>query len=121
MYYIRRQVICLHIGSHCGKSGKDRVVFTCEITDLSGAEISRAQTESRGGRIKTEIFLPGAKAWDPEHPVLYSMKYKYGDEEGSLRFGLRTLEFSPDRGLVLNGRVLKIKGVCLQSKKRFRF
>ena len=94
-------------------SGKDRVVFTCEITDLSGAEISRAQTESRGGRIKTEIFLPGAKAWDPEHPVLYSMKYKYGDEEGSLRFGLRTLEFSPDRGLVLNGRVLKIKGVCL--------
>ena len=34
-------------------------------------------------------------------------------DSASARVGLRTLEFSPDNGFALNGRNMKVKGVCL--------
>ena len=61
-----------------------------------------------------EDILP----WDVDHPHLYQLcsellvEGKVTDTEYT-RFGFRTLDFSPDKGFFLNGRHLKIKGVCL--------
>lgn len=94
-------------------SGTDRGLFCCTVTDRGGRETARAEAESREGRIRLTLDLAGAEAWDPEHPVLYMMHYSFGTDEGELRFGLRTTEFSPEEGFLLNGRRTKLKGVCL--------
>lgn len=55
--------------------------------------------------------------WDVESPNLYELYTSIqldGKEIDSVvtRFGLRELEFTCDRGMILNGRRVKIQGVC---------
>ncbi len=94
-------------------SRNERKMFICTITDPSGNEVLQTETESSGGKIQKNVFLPDGKEWEPENPILYTLKYEFGDDKGSFRFGLRTIEFSPEHGFILNGRILKLKGVCL--------
>lgn len=94
-------------------SKTDQSPFCCEVLDRQGESIAAGRTESREGRIRLELRLTGAEAWDPEHPVLYTLRYSFGEEEGEQRFGLRTVEYSPEKGLILNHRNIKLKGVCL--------
>ena len=62
------------------------------------------------------IFQP--LLWDIDHPHLYQLKtrlYKNGilvDEEEET-FGYRYMDWQADKGFFLNGRWLKIHGVCL--------
>ncbi len=57
-------------------------------------------------------------AWDVDHPCLYTLRSelivdgKVMDTEDT-RFGFRTIEFTADKGFYLNGRHLKLNGVCL--------
>ncbi len=55
--------------------------------------------------------------WDTETPHLYTVKtvLKTGGtqvDEYTTKTGFRTFEFKKDKGLFLNGRPVKIKGVC---------
>lgn len=57
------------------------------------------------------------KLWDLEQGNLYYLcteLWKDGEllESEKQSFGFRTMEFSPDRGFCLNGRKVKINGVC---------
>ena len=58
------------------------------------------------------------EAWDVENPRLYTLRSELlvdgevTDTEDT-RFGFRTLSFTTDKGFFLNGRPLKLKGVCL--------
>ena len=58
------------------------------------------------------------RPWSPESPNLYTLVTEVRAESGALldrretRFGFRTVELSPE-GFKLNGRVRKLKGVCL--------
>ena len=58
------------------------------------------------------------EAWDIDDPKLYTLRSELivdGHVEDSVdtRFGFRRIEFTPDRGFFLNGRPVKLKGVCL--------
>ena len=88
-------------------------LFRCAVTDASGREIARGETESKDGKIELTLGLKDAETWDIDHPVLYTLRYTFGEETGEKRFGLRTTAFSPEKGFLLNGRVVKLKGVCL--------
>ncbi len=56
--------------------------------------------------------------WSPEDPYLYTVKFelfydgKLSDSQ-TTRFGDRTVEYSPDRGLFINGKYTKLKGANL--------
>ena len=55
--------------------------------------------------------------WDCDNPHLYTVKtvLKSGDEvidENTTRIGFRTVEVSPEEGLLINGKKTVIKGVC---------
>jgi beta-galactosidase len=60
----------------------------------------------------------GIEPWSPDRPRLYTLRSelvvdgKVEDTEET-RFGFRTVEFTPDRGFFLNGRRLRLNGVCL--------
>ena len=56
--------------------------------------------------------------WDLHTPYLYTLQVKLKEngtetDHDQLRAGLRTLDFDANRGFALNGRWMKIKGVCL--------
>jgi len=98
---------------HAETSETEKGLFRCAVTDAGGREMARGETESADGKIALTLQLKGAEAWDTEHPVLYTLRYAFGEETGEMRFGLRTVAFSPEKGFLLNGRPLKMKGVCL--------
>lgn len=56
--------------------------------------------------------------WDVEYPYLYTLKTTLFRNDRKIdecltRAGFRTIEFDADRGFALNGRWMKVKGVCL--------
>ncbi|MDO4562365.1 MAG: glycoside hydrolase family 2 TIM barrel-domain containing protein [Clostridia bacterium] len=74
------------------------------ICDASGNEIAR------GGSV-LEVSNPNL--WSPEQPYLYTLKTSVGDDCEETVFGIRSFEFDADKGFFLNGKPMKIKGVCL--------
>ena len=53
------------------------------------------------------------KEWSLEERNLYCLTYAVDGEEESCRIGFRTTEFNPEHGFFLNGKHVKLKGVCL--------
>ncbi|MBR0517614.1 MAG: DUF4982 domain-containing protein [Firmicutes bacterium] len=56
--------------------------------------------------------------WTDDDPYLYTLKttLKVGDEvvdENCMRIGVRTATFDKDKGFLLNGKSVKIKGMCV--------
>ena len=63
---------------------------------------------------RTEVEAP--KLWDIVSPNLYVLEMKIdGKLEQATQFGFRDIRFDPDKGFFLNGRSLKINGVCLHQ------
>lgn len=79
--------------------GSDRVVVT-----------------GKGADCTMQVNTP--KLWDLESPNLYvldTVVMQDGEEVDAVEttFGIRTIEFTPDRGFLLNRKVTKVNGVCL--------
>lgn len=66
--------------------------------------------------IQTSLSIESPLLWDIDEPHLYTCQVSLcsGDQSDavSTRFGLRTIEFHPEKGFFLNGRALKLKGTC---------
>ena len=62
------------------------------------------------------LTLDNARLWSCESPYLYTAEVTVYDAEGnaidrvSEPFGVRTVEFTPERGLLLNGKKVLLKG-----------
>lgn len=65
-----------------------------------------------------EFNIPDAKPWSPDSPTLYTVKAEVS-EDGVVkdvvneRFGFRTIEWSADKGLILNGKPILLNGGCI--------
>lgn len=61
------------------------------------------------------FHLPDAVArrWNLDDPFLYTLEVTLGEQMITHRFGLREVEMNPDTGLYVNGRPIKLHGVCL--------
>ena len=67
--------------------------------------------------IQHEMKLADAHLWSLENPALYSMRTSVSVDgkmvdQVSTRFGIRKIEFDNERGFFLNGKSIKIKGLC---------
>lgn len=73
----------------------------------------------KGGKIHVSNFkAAGLKRWDLESPNLYTIRsiVKNGDEildQVETSIGFREILFDKDKGFFLNGKHVKIKGVCM--------
>lgn len=62
------------------------------------------------------ISLENAKLWSPDSPYLYTAEVTLYDSEGNIAdqikepFGVRTIEIIPQRGLLVNGKKVLLKG-----------
>ncbi|QIA06609.1 DUF4982 domain-containing protein [Draconibacterium halophilum] len=90
-----------------------------EIRDAEGNIVATNTTdEVFGTKTEQNIAIPNPKLWDTESPYLYTanMKLYKGNtlkDEQNIRFGVRSVVYERGKGLVLNGKVTKFKGVCL--------
>lgn len=99
-------------------NGKNVKVAT-EIKNADGKIVAvGGSDEMFGNQIEQNIGVPYPKLWSPETPYLYTAHSKLyqGTElkdELATRFGIRSVVYDRDKGMVLNGKVTKFKGVCL--------
>jgi len=93
--------------------GGNGIPFSCEAADPDEGIVARAEGRGVSGRIVCALRIPGGKTWSPESPHLYQLKIVYGEETRILSFGLRSVLLDPERGLILNGRKVRLRGVCL--------
>lgn len=64
-----------------------------------------------------KFLVKDPKLWSPEHPYLYKaltciLVDGVMTDEYETRFGIRSIEFIPEKGFYLNGEHRKFKGVC---------
>lgn len=92
------------------------------LRDPEGREVARTRAEGavrQGERtvLSSTCAVTSPELWDTDSPSLYTAETELfsGDalsDTSRVRFGFRTAVFDPDRGFFLNGRHLKLKGVC---------
>ncbi len=102
------------------KSEKWKAVI--ELMDADGHVVTTTKTAIGAQEKKTvKLTVPNPQRWTLEQPYLYTLKTilnapKAEDNDTSMvRVGLRTLDFSPDKGFALNGEWMKVKGVCVHD------
>ena len=104
-----------------GREKKAPVAVT--VTDPAGKVVyegkaeMRRSTPSRVSETRLpEIEIPSPQLWDTEHPNLYTVRLTLYRANGTVAdvacttFGIRTVEITPERGLLLNGRKVLLQG-----------
>lgn len=104
-------------------SGQDQeIVLKTVIRDDEGGDV--ASTISRTKALKDsvcevsqEFVVVNPALWSVEHPFLYKAATTVESggrtcDDYETTFGIRTFRFDPEKGFVLNGKLMKIRGVC---------
>jgi len=94
-----------------------RLQAVVELADADGNIVATTSTNI-GAQEKKMVTLTvkNPQRWTLDRPYLYTLTTKLSNGDQSVvKAGLRTLEFSPDRGFALNGEWIKVKGVCVHD------
>ena len=88
-----------------------------ELSDANGKVVARSSVRIGAQEKKTvRLQIGNPQRWTLDSPYLYTLTTRLDNGDQSVvRVGLRTLDFSPDRGFALNGEWMKVKGVCLHD------
>lgn len=107
---------CLRID---GAAKGQRVGVRTDIVDPQGNVVATdtATYVAHGQEFAQNFLVENPQLWSPESPTLYTaVTYLSVDglevDRYSTRFGIRSLEYVPQKGFFLNGRPTKFKGVC---------
>lgn len=100
--------------------GDEVLEFQTVIYGPDGKEVSsntRSVKYQTGRPIEQTFIVENPQLWSPESPSLYVARttLKRGEEVLDVydtRFGIRTIEFIPEKGFYLNGKPYKFQGVC---------
>ena len=88
-----------------------------ELKDADGKTVATTSTTIAAEQKKTvRLNVSNPQRWTLDKPYLYTLTTRLSNGDQSVvRAGLRTLEFSPDKGFALNGQWMKVKGVCVHD------
>ena len=90
---------------------------TVELSDANGKVVAKTSTAIGPQQKKTvKLTVSNPQRWTLDQPYLYTLTTRLSNgDQSAVKAGLRTLEFSPDRGFALNGQWMKVKGVCIHD------
>ena len=98
-----------------------KVSVKAAVFGPDGAEIASAEREidipaNSASTAEFEFKIENPSLWSPENPALYSAAAEVGSGGKLLdaqreNFGIRKIEFTPERGFLLNGKKTLLKGV----------
>ena len=95
----------------------DAVRFS--VTDAAGNAVAsvtkQVAIEPFGEKkIEAELKIDSPRLWELEDPHLYTLTVKAKDAHTE-RFGIRTASMDADRGFLLNGKPVKLRGACVHQ------
>ena len=91
------------------------VIFDSDGREAARAEMPVKLAAGASDELQQKIAVANPALWYPEQPKLYRARTqvmvagKVVDEQET-RFGIRTLAWSPEKGLLLNGQSIKLNG-----------
>ena len=93
--------VVVKIGNDSGKAGHGKM-------SVGGKNVDAAW-DINGGQAEVTVDMSGAKLWDEFSPNLSEMKVKLGEDERTVRFGMRKFEARGTQ-FAMNGRTLFLRG-----------
>lgn len=60
-----------------------------------------------------EYSIGDAKLWDEDHPFLYRIHVYSDKDDRWISYGIRKLDWNPEKGLLVNGRTVLLRGGCI--------
>lgn len=105
-----------------GNDGERDGAKVCVTVNVDGsAPVTDTVTIQPGEKVKYctyEIKVKNPRLWSPSTPALYTANVELSFPDGtkeseSERFGFRTLEYSAEKGFILNGKPTLITGACM--------
>jgi beta-galactosidase len=104
---------------------EDIALRTC-VLDSDGKIVACAESKLTlesmhpGQHATQQVSVPNPRLWSNSSPNLYQLQSTLilngrRLDETTTTFGIRSLKFDPDRGLFVNGKSVKLKGVCLHQ------
>src|SRR4029453_14459727 len=100
-----------------------RVTLTTQLIDNGGREGAKVEStetvESKSTlEFKQEATVQSPMLWSTDSPILYKAVSNVSRDGRMLdaletRFGIRTISFNVEKGFMLNGQTMKLKGGCL--------
>jgi beta-galactosidase len=96
-------------------------ILTPDGTVVANSESTITLESMRAGqRYVQYLTVPKPQLWSDRNPTLYQLRNTLvldgrALDEITTPFGIRRLAFDPDRGLLVNGQPIKLKGVCLHQ------
>lgn len=91
-----------------------------ETAGVSGLDVRIGARESR--TVEQRVWLAKPALWSPESPCLYTLQVVIEDASGAVvdedcvRFGVRKIDFDPDRGMLINGEPVRLRGMCVHQE-----
>ncbi|SCY92920.1 DUF4982 domain-containing protein [Flavobacterium caeni] len=101
------------------KTAGQNLTMSTRIEDANGTTVATFQNEQTAkDTFEQNLTVKAPHLWSPETPYLYTAVtelYANGTlkDVQSIKFGIRSVEYSAAKGFVLNGKATKFKGVCL--------
>jgi beta-galactosidase len=102
------------------------IILRSEVLGSDGTVVASTELKltldsmHSGQRAMQRVTVSNPRLWSDKAPELYRLRSSLalGDrklDEATTTFGIRKLEFIPDRGLFVNGKSTKLKGVCVHQ------
>jgi beta-galactosidase len=98
------------------------VSLESSVVNAAGVIVARVSTKAalRGGGtrvVESTLIVTKPELWDIDHPYLYTLVSEVRQMSQVLDryetpFGIRSIAFDKQRGFLLNGRAVKLHGVC---------
>lgn len=96
------------------------IKYYTDIISPEGEKVASRRSVAlyhKGDSHVQKFLVKEPKLWSPEHPYLYKALTRIlvdgvVTDEYETRFGIRSVEFIPEKGFYLNGEHRKFKGVC---------
>lgn len=114
--YVSDQLAKVNIRSQV--QGENLTIKTI-IRDAEGKVVAENKIVDRfADELEQNLGVKNPRLWSPETPYLYTSELQLyqGDmlkDTEIVRFGIRTIKYSADKGFEINGKATKFKGVCL--------
>ncbi len=109
------------VKNETGAEAEAQVVM--QWMDMSGkivAQKSQKKKLQAGSttRFTSDLTIKNPHLWNVDDPYMYKLKTVLSVkgktvDESVCKTGIRTLQFDPDKGFALNGKWMKMKGVCI--------
>jgi beta-galactosidase len=109
------------VRNHLGRRVK--ITLRTTVEDAEGRQVSQSEADDTISAHATQpvgsrLVMAQPQRWDVDHPYLYKLVNEVIEGKRVLdryvtRFGVRSIAFDKEQGFLLNGRHLKLQGVCL--------